>query len=61
MYGSVVLKIEGYHFEELIENYKLTKRCYSKMWNWKKMIGDGLIENFKEIVKEKLKKIFLRM
>ena len=25
MYSNVVLGIEGYHFEELIENYKLTK------------------------------------
>ena len=25
MYGNVVLGVESYHFEELIENYKLTK------------------------------------
>ena len=25
MYGNVVMGVEGYHFEELIENYKLTK------------------------------------
>ena len=25
MYGNVVMNVEGYHFEELIENYKLTK------------------------------------
>ena len=25
MYGNVVMGVESYHFEELIENYKLTK------------------------------------
>ena len=27
MYSNVVLGIESYLFEELIENYKLNKRC----------------------------------
>ena len=57
MYGNVVLGVEGYHFEELIDNYKLTKgviqdtELEEKDW-------DGLIINFKEIIKQKTKKIF---
>ena len=57
MYGNVVLGVEGYHFEELIDNYKLTKgviqdtELEEKDW-------DGLIINFKEIIKKKTKKIF---
>jgi pyruvate,orthophosphate dikinase len=57
MYGNVVLGIESYHFEELIDNYKLTKgviqdtELEEKDW-------DGLIKNFKYIVKEKTKKNF---
>ncbi len=57
MYSNVVLGIESYHFEELIENYKLTKGVLldtdldEKDW-------DGLIRDFKNIVKEKTKKEF---
>ncbi len=57
MYGNVVMGIEGYHFEELIENYKLTKGVLldtdldEKDW-------DGLILDFKRTVKEQTKKDF---
>jgi pyruvate,orthophosphate dikinase len=57
MYSNVVLGIEGYHFEELIENYKLTKGVLldteldEKDW-------DGLINDFKDVVREKTKKNF---
>jgi pyruvate, orthophosphate dikinase len=57
MYGNVVLGIESYFFEELIENFKLTKgvlqdtELEEKDW-------DGLINNFKEIIKNKTKKDF---
>ena len=57
MYGNVVMGVESYHFEELIENYKLTKGVLldteldEKDW-------DGLINDFKKIVKEKTKKNF---
>ena len=29
MYSNVVMGVEGYNFEELIENYKLTKWCFA--------------------------------
>ena len=57
MYGNVVLGIEGYYFEELIDNYKLTKgviqdtELEEKDW-------DGLIINFKDIIRKKTKKNF---
>jgi len=57
MYGNVVLGIESHFFEELIENYKLTKGVIQDTeldeedWN-------GLIENFKELIKKKTKKDF---
>ena len=57
MYGNVVLGVESHFFEELIENFKLTKgvlqdtELEEKDW-------DGLIENFKDVVKEKTKKNF---
>ena len=57
MYGNVVMGVESYHFEELIENYKLTKGVLldtdldEKDW-------DGLIKDFKDTVKEKSKKDF---
>ena len=54
MYGNVVLGVESYHFEELIENYKLTKGVLLDTEldedDW-----DGLIKDFKNIVKEKTK------
>ena len=57
MYSNVVLGIENYYFEDLIENYKLTKGVLldteldTEDW-------DGLIKDFKSIVKEKTKKDF---
>ena len=57
MYSNVVLGIEAHFFEELIDNYKLTKGVIQdteldeKDW-------DGLIQNFKDVVKEKTKKNF---
>ena len=57
MYGNVVLGIEAHFFEEIIENYKLTKGVIQDTGleedDW-----DGLIKNFKEIIKEKTKKNF---
>ena len=57
MYANVVLGIESYLFEEMIDNYKLTKgvlldtELNSEDW-------DGLIKNFKRIIFEKTKKNF---
>ena len=57
MYGNVVLGIERYNFEELIENYKLTKGVMLDTDldadDW-----EGLIKNFKDLVKNKTKKEF---
>ncbi len=57
MYSNVVLGIENYYFEDLIENYKLTKGVLldteldAEDW-------DGLIKDFKSVVKERTKKDF---
>ena len=57
MYSNVVMGVESYNFEELIENYKLTKGVLldteldADDWN-------GLIKDFKHVVKEKTKKEF---
>ncbi len=54
MYSNVVLGIEGHLFEELIDNYKLTKGVLldteldEKDW-------DGLIKNFKDLIKKEKK------
>ena len=57
MYGNVVLGVENYHFEELIENFKLTKGVLLDTEldqdDW-----DGLINDFKRIIKEKTSKEF---
>ena len=57
MYGNVVLGVSSHYFEELIDNYKLTKGVIQDTEldedDW-----DGLIKNFKEIIKEKTKKDF---
>ncbi len=57
MYSNVVLGIESYNFEDLIENYKLTKGVLLDTEldenDW-----DGLINDFKEVIKDKTKKIF---
>ena len=57
MYGNVVMGIESYHFEELIENYKLTKGVLLDT-DLDENDWDGLIEDFKKTVKEKAKKNF---
>ena len=57
MYGNVVMGVKSYHFEELIENYKLTKGVLLDTEldenDW-----DGLINDFKRVVKEKTNKEF---
>ncbi len=57
MYGNVVMGVENYHFEELIENYKLTKGVLLDTEldenDW-----DGLIQDFKRLVRNKTKKNF---
>ena len=57
MYSNVVLGVESYLFEELIDNYKLTKGVIQDTQltedDW-----DGLIKNFKDVVKDKTKKNF---
>ena len=57
MYANVVMGVDNYHFEELIENFKLTKGVLLDTEldenDW-----DGLIVDFKNIVKEKKKKEF---
>jgi len=57
MYSNVVLGIESYLFEDLIENYKLTKGVLQDT-ELEEDDWDGLIKNFKDIVKSKSKKIF---
>ncbi len=57
MYANVVLGIPSHLFEEMIDNYKLTKgvlldtELNSDDWN-------GLIKNFKKLISEKTKKNF---
>ena len=57
MYSSVVLKIDNYKFEDLIENYKLTKGVLldtdleAEDWN-------ALITDFKDLVRKETNKDF---
>jgi pyruvate,orthophosphate dikinase len=57
MYSNVVLEIDHHNFEELLENYKLTKGVLSdtdlKAEDWK-----TIIVNYKDIVKKNMKKDF---
>jgi len=57
MYSNVVMGVESYNFEELIENYKLTKGVLLDTEldenDW-----DGLIQDFKNVVKDKANKEF---
>tara|TARA_B100000700_G_scaffold321685_1_gene421468 strand:- start:4744 stop:7404 length:2661 start_codon:yes stop_codon:yes gene_type:complete len=57
MYGNVVMGVKNYNFEELIENYKLTKGVLLdtdlNANDW-----DGLVKDFKKLIKEKSKKEF---
>ena len=57
MYSNVVLGVENYNFEELIENYKLTKGVLLDT-DLDENDWDGLIKDFKNIVIEKSKKNF---
>ncbi len=57
MYANVVMGVESYNFEEIIENYKLTKGVLLDT-DLDEDDWDGLIKDFKNIVKEKTKKDF---
>ena len=57
MYANVVLGVESYNFEELIENYKLTKGVLLDT-DLDENDWDGLIKDFKNVVKQKTKKEF---
>ncbi len=57
MYANVVMNVESYHFEELIENYKLTKGVLLDT-DLDEEDWDGLIIDFKNTVKEKTDKDF---
>ncbi len=57
MYSNVVLGVESYKFEELIENYKLTKGVLLDT-DLDESDWDNLINDFKNLVKEKTKKEF---
>ncbi len=57
MYANVVLGVESYNFEELIENYKLTKGVLLDT-DLDENDWDSLIKDFKNLVKEKTKKNF---
>jgi pyruvate,orthophosphate dikinase len=57
MYGNVVMGVEGHNFEELIENYKLTKGVLLDT-ELDESDWDGLINDFKKVVKEKTQKNF---
>ena len=57
MYSSVALGVESYKFEELIENYKLTKGVLLDT-ELNENDWDGLIKDFKKVIKEKTNKEF---
>ncbi len=57
MYGNVVMGVEGYYFEELIENFKLTKGVLLDT-DLDENDWDGLIQDFKRTIKEKANKDF---
>ena len=57
MYGNVVMGVESYHFEELIENYKLTKGVLLDT-DLDENDWEGLINDFKKVVKDQTKKHF---
>ena len=54
MYSNVVLGIEGHLFEELIDNYKLTKGVLLDT-DLDESDWDGLISNFKDLIKKEKK------
>ncbi len=57
MYSNVVMGVESYLFEDLIENYKLTKGVLLDT-DLDEQDWDGLINDFKKIVNEKSSKSF---
>ena len=57
MYSSVVLGVEGHLFEELIDNFKLTKGVLLDT-ELSEQDWDGLIEDFKKLVISKTGKAF---
>ena len=57
MYGNVVMGVESHYFEELIDNYKLTKGVIQDI-ELNENDWDGLIINFKDVIKEKTNKKF---
>ena len=57
MYANVVMGVESYHFEELIENYKLTKGVLLDT-ELDEQDWDDLINDFKNTVREKTNKEF---
>ena len=60
MYSNVVLGVEGHLFEELIDNYKLTKGVLLDT-DLDENDWDGLISNFKDLVKKEKKLNFHKM
>ncbi len=54
MYSNVVLGVEGHLFEELIDNYKLTKGVLLDT-DLDESDWDGLIINFKDLIKKEKK------
>ncbi len=57
MYGNVVMGVNSHHFEELIENYKLTKGVLLDT-DLDENDWDGLISDFKKVIIEKTNKDF---
>ncbi len=57
MYCSVVMGVDNYNFEELIENYKLSKEVLLDT-DLDENDWDALIQDFKNVVKNKTKKDF---
>ena len=57
MYSNVVLGIEGYLFEEMIDNQKLNKRVLLDT-ELAESDWDELVQRFKELVKKQTKKNF---
>tara|TARA_B100001250_G_scaffold414481_1_gene453140 strand:- start:3436 stop:6093 length:2658 start_codon:yes stop_codon:yes gene_type:complete len=57
MYANVVMGVESYYFEDLIENYKLTKGVLLDT-NLDESDWDGLIVDFKNLIKQNTKNEF---
>ena len=60
MYANVVMGVQGYHFEELIENYKLTKGVLLDT-DLDEEDWDGLIKILRIQLRKNLIKNFLKM